>query len=117
MRRVDNERAVIKTLSHQGFERVVLSELPFAAQVMLFAGAEAVVAPHGAGLVNMMFAEDLNVIELVGAKLDLEKWGPFHLMADTLGFQYGCVVGEQVGCDLRVDTGVLANLVDRMVAE
>lgn len=114
-RRVDNERAVMRTLSARGFERVVLGDLAFAEQVALFRGADVVVAPHGAGLINMMYADDLDVVELVGVRLDLEKWGPFHSMADTLGFRYGCVVGDRIGCDIRVDTTALATLVDRML--
>ena len=55
-RRVVNEDAVLKRLQHYGFEAVTLSGLSVAEQAELFAGAEIVVAPHGAGNTNMLFA-------------------------------------------------------------
>ncbi len=54
-RRVVNEDALMATLGPLGFRRVVLSELDHADQVSLFRNAEVIVAPHGAGLANLIF--------------------------------------------------------------
>ena len=55
-RRVSNEAEVVALLRKRGFEDIALEELSFAAQVELFAECEIVVAPHGAGLANIVFA-------------------------------------------------------------
>ena len=49
-RRVVNESEVIRALEGVGFEPYTLSDMSFAEQVTLFARAEVVIAPHGAGL-------------------------------------------------------------------
>lgn len=54
-RRVVNEEEVLPVLERFGYELVELEALPFAEQVALFASAERVVAPHGAGLSNLVF--------------------------------------------------------------
>jgi hypothetical protein len=53
LRRVLNEESLIAALQSRGFARVVLSRMPIARQVRLFRSAEAVVAPHGAGLAHI----------------------------------------------------------------
>ncbi len=53
LRRVANEAGVMDTLRLLGFERVILKGMPIARQVRLFRDAEAVVAPHGAGLAHI----------------------------------------------------------------
>jgi len=55
----------------------------------LFSQAEIVVAPHGAGLTNILFAENLIVIELLVHML----FQAFSL-AKVLGFHYGCLASD-----------------------
>jgi len=52
-----NEHEVVDALAPFGFAAVRLESMPFEAQQALFAGAEAVVAPHGAGLVNLAWSQ------------------------------------------------------------
>ncbi len=63
-RRVANEQEVAETLARHGFETVDAERLTFGQQVELFAAAEAVVAPHGAGLSNIVFGNRLAVLEI-----------------------------------------------------
>ncbi|MBC5992539.1 glycosyltransferase family 61 protein [Pontibacter cellulosilyticus] len=64
-RSVTNEANVLKVLHKYGFKKVELSELTFTEQVSLFKNAEVVVAPHGAGLTNLVFCRPgTQVIEL-----------------------------------------------------
>jgi len=56
MRRVENETEVIAALLPLGFETVELEGMAVAEQAMLFAAAEIVVGPHGAGFVNAVFS-------------------------------------------------------------
>lgn len=51
-----HEPALESSLSTLGFEVVLLEELPFARQVELLSEAAVVVAPHGSGLANLVFA-------------------------------------------------------------
>ncbi|PPS45550.1 DUF563 domain-containing protein [Chroococcidiopsis sp. TS-821] len=89
-RQVINEEEVLKALTPLGFVSYTLENMSFSEQVALFSQAEIVVAVHGAGLTNMIFAQNLTVIEIFGSML-----APFYfLLAQALGFQYGCLVSE-----------------------
>ena len=110
-RRVVNEEAVVAALDSRGFEPYALEELSFPEQVALFAGAEAVVGPHGAGLVNAIYGDDLAVVELFG---DYEN-ACYFTMAEGLGFEYACMACDPVGAHLRVDVDELLGLVDRVL--
>jgi capsular polysaccharide biosynthesis protein len=54
-RRVANEQEVVQLLDRFGFRVVCLSDYPFVEQARLFNDAEMIVAPHGAGLSNLVF--------------------------------------------------------------
>lgn len=86
-RHIINENDVLKVLTSLGFVAYAMEELSVADQVRLFAQAEFIVAPHGAGLTNMIFAEKLKIIELFGI------FGSpcFFALAQSLGFDYGCL--------------------------
>ena len=69
-RRVLNEDAVCDVLGRYGFEIVRLETLPFAAQAKLLSEAAVVVAPHGAGLGNVVFCNaGTKVIEIFAPEL------------------------------------------------
>jgi capsular polysaccharide biosynthesis protein len=55
LRRVDNEDQVIALLSRYGFRVIEPGRLGFAEQVSLFAGCQALISVHGAGITNCMF--------------------------------------------------------------
>jgi hypothetical protein len=64
-RRVENEERVLEILTRFGFRSIELDSLSVADQAELFAAAECVVAPHGAGLTNLVFCRPgTTVIEL-----------------------------------------------------
>lgn len=118
-RRVVNEAEVMHLLSRFGFVNQVLEDLSFAEQVRLFATAKRVVAPHGAGLANMIFATDLSVIELYGSYVNPS----FFTLAASLGFRYGCLKCESVRTvhpkrdDLKVHLKDLEKLLGEIEAE
>lgn len=105
-RRVRNEDEVMDLLEEYGFERYVLSDLSFPEQVALFDSADAIVAPHGAGLVNMIFASDCRVVELAPDPLR----PTFFMLAETMGFDYSFLHCESDGRDITVDTAELEGL-------
>lgn len=89
-RKVTNEDAVLKALTPLGFVAYTLENMSFADEVRLFSQAEIVVAPHGSGLVNIIFAQNLSVIELFGST----GVPCFLVLAKSLGFQYGCLTAD-----------------------
>jgi len=56
-RGVGNDAELTALLEERGFVEVRLEEHSLAGQIALFRGAEAIVAPHGAGLTNLVFCE------------------------------------------------------------
>jgi len=88
-RQIANEQAVLDALEPLGFESYALSELSIPDQIRLFASAEAVVGPHGAGLVNLIHCEDAAVFELFPD----DHVQPYYFsLARQLGFEYDCAV-------------------------
>jgi capsular polysaccharide biosynthesis protein len=66
-RRVLNEPEVVRALGDRGFVCVELEHLTWAEQIELFRRAKAVVAPHGAGLANIVFCgEGARIVECFG---------------------------------------------------
>lgn len=93
VRRVVNEEAVLAVLRPLGFRVVRLEELPFAEQVRLFQTAEIVVAPHGAGLANVLFASPLTVVELVSRVVS----PVYFFLSLALGHDYRYVYPVEMG--------------------
>ena len=112
-------RRIAAALAEHGFEAVEMERLDLDAQIALMAEAEAVVAPHGAGLANMLFCR-------AGAKV-LEIADPaypnpnFYAMAAGLGLDYGLLAARGVGAghpldrDLAVDARALRAAVEEML--
>ena len=64
-RRVVNEPQLIQRLQQQGFQVIALENYSVTEQAQLFANAEVILAPHGAGLTNLVFCQrNTRVIEL-----------------------------------------------------
>jgi len=64
-RRVINEEEILDRLSTFGFKKVNLESMTVAEQIELFSRAKVIIAPHGAGLVNLVFCKPgTKVIEL-----------------------------------------------------
>jgi len=118
-RQVINEDDVLKALTPLGFVAYTLEKMSFSDQVRLFAQAETVVASHGAGLVNMIFAQHLNVIELFGATGNPD----YFLLAKAMGFHYACLASDTKGWNqysekfngLVVDVAQLQALVTKIL--
>ncbi|BCH52899.1 glycosyltransferase family 61 protein [Agrobacterium vitis] len=71
VRRVVNEKAVCTLLESRGFEIITPGELSVKEQVVAFRDAEIIVAPHGAGLANLVYCQPgvkTRVIELFQAR-------------------------------------------------
>ncbi len=64
-RKIINEERVFNFLSRYGFKKVFLEDIEFIKQVEIFQSAKIIIAPHGAGLVNLVFCKPkTRVIEI-----------------------------------------------------
>jgi len=92
-RRLRNEEDLWQNvLARLGFERLYLEEYSVQEQAQLIAVAAFIVAPHGAGLTNLIFApKQCCVIELLNRNYPATCF--WHL-SDELGLDYRYIVGE-----------------------
>ena len=105
-RRVKNEAEVVDMLGSHGFERYVLEDLSVADQIELFSNADMIVAPHGAGLANIIYSESSVVIELFGDS----KKTTFYRLAELLDHEYHYLHNSTAYNDLVVDVNQLEEL-------
>jgi len=90
-RRLVNEVDLIVALELLGFEIVCLEKLSILEQICLFRQAKFIVAPHGAGLSNLIYAgPDCMVLELF---MDAYVNWSFRRLAALRGLRYDCIVG------------------------
>jgi hypothetical protein len=115
-RRIANEALLKLCLLNHGFRLIDPGALTFREQVALFADAEIIVGPHGAGLTNAAFMAP------GGAVIELTHTGrvvwTFHEVACASGHAYACVVGDMTsGQDqpLFADFAVDVEAVDKAV--
>jgi capsular polysaccharide biosynthesis protein len=109
-RRVANEDEVMALLAPHGFELVVPGTLPVAEQIRLFANAEIVVAPHGAGNSNVAFCPPGALfLELVPAS---NACALYWMLANVSDLRYGRMVcpEDQPGLSMTVDPARLGRL-------
>jgi hypothetical protein len=122
-RRVLNEAAVEDFLRPLGFETHTLSDYSLAQQIALFAGAQVVVAPTGAGLANLVFAPaGTPVIELFPRHFTVVEYPE---LCYRLGLNHQFMVAEAANGelhsrragwreDLTVDLAGLGQLLTRL---
>lgn len=108
-RRVVNYGEIEPGLESYGFESHVFESLSFPEQVRLVSDAEVIVAPHGAGLANVLFAENPQIVELFP---ETHVRPSYYLLSQILGFEYEPMLVEasehDPHDDLRVDPDELS---------
>lgn len=91
-RTIINEPEVLSLLNKNNFEIVQPETLSVADQALLFSEAEFVIAPHGAGLTNVVFCQPgTKVIDLFSPLWVSPSYG---IISNLLGLKYGYLVGE-----------------------
>jgi capsular polysaccharide biosynthesis protein len=108
-RRVLNRESVLSELTEYNITSVAMSNLPFQKQVFLMKGTDVIVAPHGAGLLNMLWATDAAIVEIFGSHATAGNMS----LANNIGHQYFCVNATAEGRDIRVDPKIVRNTVDQ----
>jgi len=95
-RRITNEKELSSELIPMGFEQIYCEDLTLEEQAALFHGAEIIVAPHGAGLTNLIFCNPgTRVLEIFPAS---HLWERTHYwsLAGALGLDYAYCCGTPV---------------------
>jgi hypothetical protein len=112
-RRLLNESELVPTLQEYGFETVYAESLSLAEQIRRFSEAEAIVAPHGAGLTNMIWSPPCcRILEIFdSAYMELM----YYFFAEILDHRYWYLVGKGAGRQepQHLTTGFDDILVDR----
>lgn len=109
-----NEAAVTRLCVDRGFHVVRPETLRMADQVALFAGARRIVAPHGAGLANLLFCRP--GAKLLELHMDRYVNWCFRRLAATMGVRYGCVIGRAEPGDGWVHARAWSLDLDRLAA-
>ena len=122
-RHVVNESELVTLLERYGFRKVTLTGLDAGEQARLFASAEMVVAPHGGGLSNLVFAKaPAKVVEIFAP--DYLKLSMRTICQDK-GLSYVAFLGEQVfssheailGQNIRVDIPRFERVLQKILAQ
>ncbi|MEE4207212.1 MAG: glycosyltransferase family 61 protein [Erythrobacter sp.] len=116
-RKLLNEDVLWPMLEERGFERVLMERLSFREQVDLMRETRVLLAPHGAGLTNMIFMpEGGHVIEMADPGFPNPN---FYALACALGLDYwlidaGATAAEHpLDRDLFVEPGEIESVLER----
>jgi capsular polysaccharide biosynthesis protein len=91
-RALGNEDEVEAAMQHQGLTVLYMHDLSFDDQIALFSSAELIVAPHGAGLANLAWAERIRRV------IEIFPTGYFNdcyaRLSQTVGAEYRYVMSK-----------------------
>ena len=91
-RRVTNEHELIEILERHRFTIIDLDNLPINEQISIFSNAEIIIAPHGAGLVNMSYCKKrVSILEIYPHRYHDNS---FRLQSKLLNHDYHFIVDK-----------------------
>lgn len=93
-RSIINEKEIYLFLKSKGFQKICAEDYSLEEQIALFRRASIIVAPHGAGLTNMLFCEPYTKIVEIFEPETLRRC--YWSLAKTLGHQYKCFIGRRI---------------------
>lgn len=98
-----NEDEVFSILKKYGFKKYTLENLSIEDQINLFYDAEFVIGTHGAGLTNIMFSEQIKVLELHPMQSILPH---YYYLSKSCGhsYLYWCAQEENKNANFEVNT-------------
>lgn len=112
-RHILNEDALRRMMEERGFTVQLLETLDITQQIELFYDATCVVAPHGAGLTNLLFAESVDLVELHPSAGIMPH---YYFMTLAMGHRYHALCASAQGRhdSFEVDISALARVLDRI---
>ncbi|MEI8287845.1 MAG: glycosyltransferase family 61 protein [Verrucomicrobiota bacterium] len=112
---IQNERQILPVLEKHGFTLVRNEEHSFEAQVRLFRNAEAVTAPHGAGLTNLIFCRPETPVLEMFSRDNVRRC--YWTLSTELGLPYRFLLGVPVPGRLgEADISVEPSKLDAILA-
>jgi capsular polysaccharide biosynthesis protein len=119
--RVLNEEELLPVLARHGIGVIQTEGMSVNEQIRAFGDAKLIVAPHGAGMTNMIFAGDrTQILEIVEPQWATDGHAyVFWALSQTLGQPFSYVVGESVPKrrDSRADLRLPAVQLDRALEQ
>jgi capsular polysaccharide biosynthesis protein len=96
LRRLLNDAELAEALTAEGFLTVVASELSVSDQIQLFSRIRTIVAPHGAGMTNLIFApRGALVVEIASA--NIAHMEDFRTISKEMGQRIVTLVSHDFG--------------------
>lgn len=92
-RRIDNFEEIQPVLQQYDVDICHLESMTLEEQIQRLTEASVVIAPHGAGLTNMLWADDLHVVEIFNDVVQ----PPFYILAHILDHGYDTLSGKPTG--------------------
>tara|TARA_B100000315_G_C14550545_1_gene575542 strand:- start:353 stop:1582 length:1230 start_codon:yes stop_codon:yes gene_type:complete len=83
-------------LKKYNFESYCLEDIKFSDQITMFSSAKNIIAAHGAGLINIIFSSNVNIIEIFGSPP--VHYTEYYRVAQNLGHNYSILF-----CDYSFD--------------
>ena len=112
MRRVLNEDDVLALLGEYGFIKYNLEEMTPEDEVDLFYDAEAVAGPAGSGMFNVMFSQNIKLLDIYPTNFIRPET---YFMCKSLGHDYTCLYSGKGGFsdDFHADLGEIRNWLEK----
>lgn len=117
-RRIQNFDEMATLMEKFNVEIVRLEEMGLQEQIATFQRVDGVIGPHGAGLVGMIWTNNLSIIEIFNEVVN----APYYILADILGHDYSAIIGWGVGDyhhpkdrDILVDLNELEQLMTKKI--
>ena len=125
-RRLIGEQEIATALEREyGFEYITTADMTLDEEIELFAQTEAIIAPHGAALTNLLFApRGTQVLELQAFDADFATTTAFLELSCILGHVHGFLRGEQtekatreISTDVVMSVSPVLEAVDAMLGD
>lgn len=89
IRLVENENEVAQLLEKYGFKKVIAEKLSYDDQISLMKNTKYLVAPHGAGLTNILFMDEGSFVLEMAGKQDAATHNPdYYILSSMIGLNY-----------------------------
>ncbi len=113
-RRLLNEEKLFRILKKYNFVKIHAEDLSFKEQVTMFNSAKIVVGPSGAGLSNIIFSENITLLELYPPEYITQF---FFMLCKILGFNYKYIIGygNFENDDFRVNLNKIENILIELI--
>lgn len=97
LRFVENEKEAVALLEKYGFKKIIAEEFSYEEQISIFSKAKYLVAPHGAGLTNVLFMQKCGSVLEMTTPQEQKNFNrafyPLVLMLELKYFYQQCAIG------------------------